>query len=129
MFSFLTNKCNGEFLIETLSNAAKLCLWTRSSVKRTAFFCKACQVKPLQLTTFSPEKSAHGCSPRFLRWVQRVYNGKSFDAGWWSLFKWSLIADCLPPAFERVHCLKFIRIRNKVPVVIAMVLITSHKDY
>ena len=47
----------------------------------------------------------------------------------WSLLTWTLIADWLALAFERVHCLKFIRIRNKAAVVIAMVLITSHKDY
>lgn len=57
MFSFLRIKYNAEFLIAALSDSAKHCLWTRSDVKRTAFFGEVSRVKPLQLTTLRPETS------------------------------------------------------------------------
>lgn len=39
----------------------------------------------------------------------------------WSLFNWALIEDYLLLAFERLYCLKFIRIRDKVAVVITVI--------
>lgn len=57
MFSFLRIKCNAGFLIAALSDSAKHCLWTRSGVKRTAFFGEVSQVKPLQRSTLRPETS------------------------------------------------------------------------